>query len=113
MSGWQITDTIAAASALGRRLRELQTRLRTAEEDRAPETTVIRLREDLATTEFERETTIAILNAQLDAARKLNDSQTALSELVKRQVENGSLNPPSLAQAEQCSSHNRRRNPRD
>ena len=102
MSGWRIIQTIGATSALGRRFREVRTKLRAAEENQASQTLVAKLKEDLASVEFERETAVAILKAQSDAARKLRDSQVSLRNAVRQQIKEGNAPPTSLLQAEQA-----------
>ncbi|TWU12095.1 Serine/threonine-protein kinase PrkC [Symmachiella macrocystis] len=97
-----ITETLGAVSAFGRRFRELRTKLRAAQEGGASQASVAKLKHELAVLEFERETTVAILKAQIDAAKKLNNSQITLSDMVKSQVENGDLNPYTLPPAEQA-----------
>lgn len=101
MAGWRIAETIGAASSLGRRYREIRSLLRVAEANRAA-ATVAKLKRDFEAVEFERETAIAILKAQREAAHKLRDSQTTLSDLVKRQVAQGSAPPTSLPPAQQA-----------
>ena len=105
MSGQPVTERIDVAVSLGRRLRECRARLQVAVEDEAtPEALgiVADLKEGLAAAEFERQTLVAIIGSQLEAARKLHASQESLRQMVRQKVEVADLPPITLRQAEQA-----------
>lgn len=101
MAGCRILESVGAATSLGRYIREIRANLHGAEEktqDAPNRASIAKLKRDLTAAEFERETAIAILEAQLEAAKKLNESQDSLRQLVQLQVEEGSVSSDSLWQ---------------
>ncbi len=99
---WQDSGTLGTVSTIGRRFREIRTRLKVAEETKATQSSVAKIKEDLAAVESERETAVEILGGQLHATRKLLESRSTLRDMLQRQVETGLLDPSSLAPAEQA-----------